>query len=237
MWCEAERRWLTGYRRFIRSIPSSPRCKLCHSPFGGVGRALPGAHFHPSRKNPAFCRACFELAPVGGREMETGILFADVRGFTRMSEARSPAEVAEMMNPFYRLAADIICAHDGIVDKFVGDAVMALFLPAWSPGAVARMVDAGLALLRRAAEPPLQLALGVGVDLGTAFVGNVGGGEVKDFTALGDVVNTAARLQGSAGVGELLMSDRVHGHTGGGEPLDLDLKGKAAPERAWRLRA
>jgi adenylate cyclase len=86
VFCEQE--WAWWLRRFNRAIPSAPRCKLCHSPFGGLGRILPGSNYSPSRKNPNFCRSCFEQAPVGCRELEIGVLFADVRGYTALSHGR-----------------------------------------------------------------------------------------------------------------------------------------------------
>src|SRR5207244_8171714 len=90
VFCEqAIGRW---YRAAARAIPHGPRCKLCLRPFGGLGRVLPGGGFSPSRKNPNFCKSCFEQAPVGCREIEIGVLFADVRGYTALSESRPAAE-------------------------------------------------------------------------------------------------------------------------------------------------
>ena len=83
-------RWI---RAINRAIPAAPRCKLCMRPFGGIGRVLPVGSFSPSRKNPNFCRSCFEQAPVGCREMEIGVLFADVRGYTALSESRPSGEI------------------------------------------------------------------------------------------------------------------------------------------------
>jgi adenylate cyclase len=85
VFCEQE--WPPRVRRLLRAIPSPPRCKLCHSPLGGLGRILPGPKFSPSRKNPNFCSSCFEQAPVGSKELDVGILFADVRGYTALGES------------------------------------------------------------------------------------------------------------------------------------------------------
>jgi adenylate cyclase len=230
-------------RRFNRAIPAAPRCKLCMRPFGGLGRVLWGGGFSPSRKNPNFCKSCFEQAPIGCREIEIGVLFADVRGYTALSESLPSGEVAELMNRFYALAADVLVRHDAVVDKMIGDEVMALFIPAWTPGAIAEMVSAADELLRGvgfgSGEEP-WLPLGIGVDCGVASVGNVGSGEVKDFTAIGDVVNTAARLQACAEAGQLVMSERVHDVAGdrwpGATAVQLELKGKTEPMRAYSLR-
>jgi adenylate cyclase len=209
-------------------------------PFGGIGRVLSGGGFSPSRKNPSFCKRCFEQAPVGCREMEIGVLFADVRGYTALSESQSSGETTELMNRFYSLAADVLVRNDAVIDKLIGDEVMALFIPAWAPRATNNMVRAAEDLLRgvgvgRGEEP--WLPLGIGLDYGVASVGNVGSGEVKDFTAIGDVVNTAARLQQCARPGQLVVSERVRANLKGPLPeagaVELQLKGKAEPVRAW----
>ena len=238
VFCEqALGRW---YRAAARAIPHGPRCKLCLRPFAGFGRVLPGGGFSPSRKNPNFCKMCFEQAPVGCKEMEIGVLFADVRGYTALSESRPTAEVAELMNRFYELATKVLLRHDAVIDKLIGDEVMALFIPAWFPSATTNMVRAGENLLDGvgvgSGEDP-WLPLGIGLDYGVASVGNVGTGEVKDFTAIGDVVNTAARLQQCAKAGQLVMSERVRANLQDpnpeAAPLELQLKGKAEPVKAW----
>jgi adenylate cyclase len=234
----------THLRHLNRAIPHAPRCKLCACPFGGLGRILPGPNFSPSRKNPNFCKRCFEQAPIGCREMEIGVLFADVRGYTALSESRPAAEITELMNRFYALATKVLLRHDAVIDKLIGDEVMALFIPSWTPGATSHMVQAAEDLLRGVGfgsdgEP--WLPLGIGIDYGVASVGNVGSGEVKDFTAIGDVVNTAARLQECAGAGQLVMSERVRASLEGqplqAAPVELQLKGKADPVRAWVVTA
>ena len=175
---------------------------------------------------------------MGGLEMEVGILFADVRGFTALAERQTPDAVATLLNRFYATAVDILCEH-AIIDKLVGDQVMALYLPQIFPGEPARHMIADAQSLLAAAgygEERPWVELGIGLDFGTAYVGNVGSGEVKDFTAIGDVVNTAARLQAAAASGETVMSSRVHDRAGehavGAEPRELALKGKSEPEIA-----
>lgn len=232
------------FLRLMRRLPSDPRCAVCRAPYGGVGGRLMGRFgFAPSRKNPRLCAQCFEKAPMGGVEMEVGILFADVRGFTSLAERQAPDAVATLLNRFYASAVDVL-HHHAIIDKLVGDQVMALYLPTVFPGEPARhMVADARSLLFAAgygeAEPWIEL--GVGLDFGTAFVGNVGAGEVKDFTAIGDVVNTAARLQAAAASGETVMSSRVAERAGelagAAEPRELSLKGKSEPEVAMVVPA
>jgi adenylate cyclase len=232
---------MRAWRRMIRKVPSNPRCKMCYIPFGGLGGRFNRLQGNgPSRKNPGFCRGCFEAAPIGGAEVDIGILFADVRGFTSMSETQSPKATAALMNRFYELATETLTAQDAIIDKLVGDEVMALFVPGFAGNEyLAKMVAAAESLLEGVGyggDGDPWLKLGVGLDAGVAYVGNVGSGDVKDFTALGDPVNTAARLQAQAKPGQIVMSERVFGETGGRYPdslqLQLDLKGKSQPVAA-----
>ena len=158
--------------------------------------------FGPSHKNPRLCSQCFEKAPMGGTEMNVGILFADIRGFASLAERETPDALATLLNRFYASAVEVLCEH-AIVDKLVGDQVMALYLPRLFPGEPARhMLADARALVAAAgyAQGKPWVEIGIGLDFGPAFVGNVGAGEVKDFTAIGDVVNTAARLQGGQGL-------------------------------------
>ena len=225
----------------MRLIPTDPRCKVCNSPYRGIGRLLKPFGFAPSRKNPNICQLCFEKAPLGGVEMEVGILFADVRGFTRLAETMPPEEVSRLLGRFYEVSAAVLLRHDAVIDKMVGDEVMAIFVePIMSEPPIEGMVAAGEELLRVVGyggpEEP-WLPLGVGVDFGTAFIGNVGSSEVvKDFTALGDVVNTASRLQSCAGPGQMVLSERVYEAVASRYPtadaLELELKGKSEPVAA-----
>ena len=194
-----------------RRLPANPRCKLCYAPFGGLGRVL---GVRPSRKNTNFCRACFETVPAGGHERPVGVLFA---------------------GEFYRTAAEALMAHDAIIDKFVGDEVMALFLadmPTLGELTCDEMLTAAQQLLAVAAKGPGTLGVGIGMHFGPAWVGNVGPGEMKDFTALGDVVNVASRLQGCAEPGQIVIStevlSRLHKPVATAE-ASFTVKGKSDP--------
>jgi adenylate cyclase len=227
-----------GFIWAMRHLPSEPRCRLCKAPYGGVGgRVMRRFGYGPSRKNATLCNTCFEKAPMGGVEMEIGVLFADVRGFTSLAERMDPTAVAELLNRFYESASAVL-SRSAILDKLVGDEVMALYLPqllhdGWEDHMLrdARDLLAGVGY-GTAGDPWLRL--GVGIDVGRAFVGNVGSGEVKDFTAIGDVVNTAARLQSAAEAGQVVISERLVRRLS--EPpaeamqTSLTLKGKSEPE-------
>lgn len=238
-------------RRLHRAIPASPRCKLCMRPFAGLGRLLWGGGFSPSRKNPNFCKLCFEQAPVGSREMEVGVLFADVRGYTAMGESRPLGEITALMNRFYELATDVLVRNDAVIDKLIGDEVMALYVPPIALHGHELHDEHRTALAKLMLDHARQLLvqvgygtpdgpfveLGVGIDFGEVFIGNVGDQAVHDFTAIGDVVNTAARLQGHAAGGEAIVSARVAAHLDAalGPAEELSLKGKAEPFRAHRV--
>ena len=157
----------------------------------------------PSRKNPNLCQYCFDHLPNGGIEIDIGIVFADVRSSTALGERSTATEFASRLNEFYATATDVLIAHDGLVDKLIGDEVMGLFICGL----------AGADYRRKAALAALDLAksvdglpLGVAANAGVAFVGNVGSGAVRDFTALGDAVNVGARLQSHAAPGEVVLA-------------------------------
>jgi adenylate cyclase len=228
-------------RRLLRALPHEPRCKFCHAPFQGSGSVLARvAGYRPSRKNPNLCDVCIEKGPQGGFETEAGVLFADVRGFTAFSETRSPSEVAETMDRFYSAATEVLVAREAVIDKIVGDEVMALFWPLLMHGhARTAMVAAAEELQRAVGQGSPEgawLPVGVGIDFGPLHLGNVGPAGMEDFTALGDVVNTAARLQGEAKGGEIVLSGRVYEAVRNGRrarPIELELKGKAEPVLAY----
>ena len=228
----------------MRRIPSPPRCKLCFNPFGGIpGRIMGMAGFRPSRKNPNFCSRCCDMLPSGGAEVHIGVLFADVRGSTTLAEGTSASEFAELLNRFYSTATDVLVRRDAIVDKLIGDEVMALFVPGCAGQDYLRRAGEAAADLLRAvgygSESQPWLNLGVGVNAGVAHVGNVGG-TVMDFTALGDTVNVAARLQSQAASGEVILAAEVQAVCEdlfpNGEPRTLPLKGRDVPVTVFASR-
>jgi len=223
-------------RRIYRHLPTNPRCRLCLVPFAGIGRWI---GIRPSRKNANFCQSCIEAAPLGGHEIRTGVLFADIRGFTPYSEAKGPTAAADLLSRFYSLASGVLTEDDALVE-LVGDQVMALYLPMFpslSEHAPEVMVAAARRLQRSFAETDDLLPVGVGLHIGTCSVGNVGKGSEKDFTAVGDVVNTTARLQSHARSGEIVVSSEIHAEAGAklgdAKPTSLALKGKEAPFAAY----
>ena len=207
---------LRSLRKRMRLLPSEPRCKLCAAPFHGIGGAIVRhMGFGRWEGNPSLCRACFtgwEKQGLGGAEVPVSLLFADIRGSTGLAERLGPSAFKRLIDTFYRLSSKAIFDNGGLVDKFVGDEAVALFIPAIA-GAnhAAPAIAAGRALLEavgaRNASPAGPIPVGTAVHTGESYVGIVGqAGSAWDFTALGDPVNTAARLASEAKAGELLVS-------------------------------
>ena len=221
---------LVVMRKAMRRIPTSPRCKLCAAPFGGAGGAvLRHVGFGRFPGNPAICNSCvkgFRKSGVTGAEIPVTLLFADIRGSTGLGERLRPAEFRAYLDRFYRIGSDVILGHDGLVDKLVGDEIIGLFFGGVTGKAhAAAAIDAAVDLLREVgradATPTGPIPVGAGVHFGEAFVGATGPeGAVDDFTALGDVVNTTARLASAAAAGELLVSVQA-AHEASRDPSSL----------------
>lgn len=223
-------------RAVFKFIPHDPRCMLCAAPFAGAGgQMMRLIGKRPSDKNPNWCSACFKFMEKhhGGAEIECTLLFADVRGSTALAESLSAAEFRECMERYYNTAASTVFENDGIVDKFVGDELVAMFFPLLSGDHHAKCgLAAARALLEATGHADPEgpwIPVGAGVHTGAAWVGAVGDGVHTTITALGDAVNTAARLASSAGPGEILVTTAAAGAAGldpGLERRTLDLKGK-----------
>jgi adenylate cyclase len=231
-------------RRAFALLPSPWRCKFCNAPFKGpVAGVARWIGYTPSRKNPSICARCIEHAPEGGAIVPLTVLFADVRGYTSLSERLSPGEVPLLVMRFYSAASKALLAHDGLLAQIAGDEVMALFVPGLAGDRYpSRAVDGAQALLAEigyGSSDGSWLDVGVGVAKGEEYVGNVGGGGYKDFTAVGDVTNTAARLTAKAAAGEILVDAATFKQLGssaaGAERRDLELKGKSAPVAAYSI--
>ena len=230
-------------QRIFRRIPSDPRCKLCYAPFGKPGslliRLLGGKQALFNRRLCSLCIRSAHKHP-GGAEVEISALFADVRGSTGLAERSAPGEFGQLIARFYGTAARVVDRRDGIVDKFVGDQAVALFIPGFAgQDHGARAIAAAHDLLEATghAEGSPWLPVGVGVHTGVSYVGFVGEDDALDFTAVGDTVNTAARLCGAARAGEVIFSEA----TAAAAALDtsrlehrvLELRGREQTVGAW----
>ena len=223
--------------RMLRLLPHEPRCKFCNAPFQGIGSIIVRAVYgkKQSSLNPRFCSVCEDFAGKfpGGAEVEMSMLFADVRGSTALSEQMSPMDFSRLINRFYVDSTNAIIEEDGLVERLAGDAVAAF----WGAGFagqdyVQRTLKAAQNILRRMARQ--QIPVGIGVHSGIAYFGAMGTAQgLMDISAIGDEVNTAARLASKAAAGEIVVSEQALRKAGmDGRELEsrsLELKGISEP--------
>jgi len=183
----------------------------------------------------------------GGETRLVTVLFADLRGFTRFAEGRGAQDVVDVLNHVLTRLSDVVFRHRGIVDKFMGDGLMAFFEEragidnaAFRAAKTASEMQAVFARIQQRSERSAvgDMGLGVGICTGQAVVGNVGSKRMMDYTVIGDVVNVAARLQAEAASGQVLMSastyDRVEVRvTARALPLK-QLRGKKKPTAVYQ---
>lgn len=164
-----------------------------------------------------------------------------MRGYTALTEGLAPGEVPELVNRFYGASSAAMVPHGALLGQIEGDNVMAMFVPGLAGTQYRRnAVLAGRALLEAMGYGSGEgnwLHVGVGIASGEEFVGNVGGGGYKDFTAVGDVTNTSARLTAQAAGGEILLDGETYLAVADEFPdaqrRTLELKGKSAPVTAY----
>jgi adenylate cyclase len=232
-------------RRLYGLIPSPWRCKFCNAPFRGpYAGAFRWLGYTPSRKNPSICARCIERAPEGGAIVPMSVLFADVRGYTTIAEGLTSVEATMFLQRFYEAASRALLAHEAVLGQIAGDEVMAFFVPGLAGDGYRRKAVAGACALLEAVgygdREGAWLTVGVGICSGEQFVGNVGGGGFKDFTALGDVTNTAARFQALAEGGEIVLCQRTYEAVADEYPdaegRPVQLKGKRTPVQSFWIR-
>lgn len=229
-------------REILGRLPRDPRCKFCNAPFEGIGAALVRLLFNkrPSQYNSRLCTACehFAREHIGGAEVDLAMLFADIRGSTTLAEKMRATEFSQLINRFYQSAAAVLIRSDALIEKLMGDAVTGLYFPGFAgPDYVRRAIDAARDLLHVTGHADPRgpwIPVGVGVHSGTAFAGAVGSKDsVTEIAALGDAVNTAARLASQAGPGEIIVSEdaclAARMDTTGLEQRRLSLKGRSEP--------
>ncbi|HET6841617.1 MAG TPA: adenylate/guanylate cyclase domain-containing protein [Candidatus Angelobacter sp.] len=185
---------------------------------------------------------------LGGVNQEVTVMFADIRGFTPMSEAMSPEQIVEILNEYFTRVTDVIFDNGGTLDKYIGDAVMAVFGAPISKGNdAANCVESAIQIqqllieLNRdaAARKWPELRVGIGINTGIVTAGNIGSPRRIDYTVIGDTVNTASRLMSNAAGGQILISDSTAVAIGGSfetAPLPpLRLKGRTGPVNVFSV--
>ncbi len=170
--------------------------------------------------SPAVVRRLLEDSAhlrLGGQRQEVTVLFADLRGFTSFSERCGPEELVEVLNRYLAIGAEAVLAEEGTLDKFIGDAIMAVFnAPLPQPDHSLRAIRAALQIreaalaYHRSAPSAWHLQYGIGISVGEAVVGNIGTPQQLNYTAIGACVNLAKRLEEVAAPGQILLSAEVY---------------------------
>jgi class 3 adenylate cyclase len=183
---------------------------------------------------------------LGGTLQEITVMFADLEGFTSISEFTEPETLLSVLNHYHTLIVNLIQRFGGTVDKFIGDGVMALYnTPLLQKDHALRAVQTALQIRESLPEfyeqfePEYQMRINVGIHTGMAVVGNVGTPQIMDFTAVGDTVNLAARLQDISADGQILISlstyEQVADHVEARPVGYLDIKGRKEPVMAYTV--
>lgn len=185
-----------------------------------------------------------DTVQLGGKRQEISVMFADIRGYTSWSENADPEQVVETLNHYLSLAAEVVLAWEGTLDKFFGDGLMAIFnAPEAQNDHIHRAADAALALMKAADEVSAihghKLSYSVGVNVGEAVVGYIGTDRAINYTAIGDTVNLAKRLQEYAAPGQILIEEAVFkrlGKLAQARPLgEMKVKGRKKQAFVYEL--
>ncbi len=179
---------------------------------------------------------------LGGDKKDITVMFIDIRGFTPISESLEPEEVVDILNEYLTMATEEIIKYNGVLDKYIGDGIMALFnVPYTMENPELACIKAAVSIRNNSEVLYKKLfdkygkgvEFGIGINCGSAIVGNIGSVKRMDYTAIGDTVNTAARLESNAKKGQILISDKLYSRVA--EKVDvnvvgeLKLKGKEIP--------
>ena len=186
---------------------------------------------------------------VGGEKRPVTVMFTDIRGFTSMSEKMSPDEIASLMSEYFEEMVDIIFEFGGTLDKFIGDAIMALWgAPIAHPDDADKAVQAAIAMQKAVDELNVHwkkekrptINIGIGINHGDVFAGNIGSHRRLEYTVLGDAVNTASRLCSKAAPGEILISPALYEKLADKPKVDelepMPMKGKEKPVPVFRVK-
>jgi adenylate cyclase len=189
-----------------------------------------------------------EAARLGGEKRPIAVLFSDIRGFTPLSETMNPDDMASLLSEYFTEMVDCVFRHDGTLDKFMGDAVMAQWgAPIANGNDADRALQAAVDMMRALTklnakwrtEGRPQLQIGIGLNFGEAFAGNIGSERRLEFTVIGDTVNIAYRLCSAAEAGQILITENMRRALATTPPLvacaPMPLKGKSQPVPVYRV--
>ena len=238
------KRWqafLNSQRKLYSLLPSNPHCHECGIPMAGIGgSALRFMGSEPSSFSPKLCSACEKSARQYevGAEVELTMIFADVRDSTPLAELRGPSGFKEIINRFYKETSKVLIAHNAMVNRLMGDQVIALFVPRFAGKDHARVaLHAAQGLLRVTGHGDPSgpwIPVGAGIHTGIAYVGAIGAADgVTEIAVLGSAANLCARLSSKAAAGEILISEESvkagNFDVTGLEYRSLELKGVGQP--------
>ncbi len=190
-----------------------------------------------------------EKLKLGGERRNVTVLFADIRGFTTMTEKMKPEDVVDLLNTYLSGMSEVVFKYEGTVDKYIGDCVMAVFgAPIYHDNDTERAIFTAVEMqsfvgeinINREANGLPGVQIGIGVNTGEVIAGNMGSVDRMDYTVIGDVVNTASRLEGIAGPGQILVTKSVYNEVKylvDGKFYDrLFVKGKEKPVEVYEIR-
>ena len=238
------KRWqamVDNQRRLYSRLPSDPHCHECGIPLAGFGgKALRFMGSAPSSFSPKLCSACEKSARQYevGAEVELSMIFADVRDSTPLAEALGPSGFKEIIGRFYKETSKVLIERNAMVNRLMGDQVIALFVPRFVGKNHAEVaLEAAKDLLRvtgHGSENEPWVPVGAGIHTGSAYVGAVGAADgVSEIAVLGSAANMCARLSSKAAAGEILISeDSIKSgnlDVNGLESRSLELKGVSQP--------
>jgi adenylate cyclase len=185
---------------------------------------------------------------AGGSKRWVVVLFSDIRGFTSLSEQMSPDEIAKLLTEYFTEMVEIVFEHGGTLDKFIGDSLMALWgAPLARQDDADRAIEAAIGMQRTLARLNAHwarlgrraISIGIGINVGEVFAGNIGSDRRLEYTVIGDAVNTAARLCAGAGRGEILIAEPLYAALAAPPPVTalepLPLRGKAQAVPVYRV--
>jgi len=211
-------------------------------------KELFGRYISPQIANEIVSRADAGELRLGGEQREVSVLFADIRNFTTISEQLAPEDIVKMLNTYLSVMADAVVRHNGIVNKFAGDSIMAVWnAPQSQPEHALLAVKAAweaqqkVAELKQSDSQLFPVQFGIGINTGIALAGNVGSAGRSEYTVIGDSVNTSSRICSSTPGGEVWIGAETYNQTKDyieTEKLEpQSLKGKAAPVAVYRVTA
>jgi adenylate cyclase len=190
-----------------------------------------------------------EEVRLGGTKRPVVVFFSDIRGFTSMSEKMGPDDIAMLLNEYFTEMVEIVFENNGTLDKFMGDAIMALWgAPIAHEDDADRAMKAAIEMqsvlaqlnVRWAAQGRQRVEIGIGIDFYEVFAGNIGSDRRLEYTVIGDAVNTASRLCSKAAEGEIIISQRFYDELKNQPAVDpqeaMELKGKAEKVNVYRVK-